>query len=208
MKKVLLAEKIGMTQYADENGVISPVTVLQVGPCYVVKSYSTTASGKEGVVLGFKEMAEKKCNRPQVGFFKKENSKPYKFLKSFQLQAEAVQNYQVGNFVSSDIFESNELISVRGVSSGKGFAGTIKRHNFRRGPRSHGSKNYRAPGSIGAGTTPGRVLRGKRMAGHMGSQNVTIKNLKVLKIDAEKNYIFVRGAVPGKPFAGVLAIFN
>ncbi len=205
LNKFLLGEKIGMTQYITEAGEVLPVTVLRVGPCQVLKL--TPQSDKESVTLlmGFDEKVEKKCNRPEMGIFKGLNTTPKKVVREVSVKANVL--FSEGMDVTSSLFSVEEKVNVRGVSIGKGFAGTIKRHNFSRGPRSHGSKNYRAPGSIGAGTTPGRVLKGKRMAGHMGDAKVTVKNLRIVCIDTEHHYVFVKGAVPGKRNAKI-EVFN
>jgi large subunit ribosomal protein L3 len=195
MKKFILGKKIGMTQISTEDGNIVPVTVIQAGPCSVVSLLKKTET--EGtVVLGYEERKEKSCNKPQIGFFKSIEQTPKRFLRGFKVKN--IADFTISQVLDLTSFEGVEAVDVRGRSIGKGFAGTIKRHNFRRGPRSHGSKNYRAPGSIGAGTTPGRVLKGKRMAGHMGDRIVTLKNLSLVKLDSEKGLLFLKGAVPGK----------
>ncbi len=198
MKKFLLGKKIGMTQISTEEGDICPVTVVQAGPCSVVAVLKKEATeGNEGtVVLGFEELDEKKCNKPTLGFFKSVSQQPKRYLRGFKVKN--VDEFSISQNIDLSVFDGIEYVSVRGRSIGKGFAGTIKRHNFRRGPRSHGSKNYRAPGSIGAGTTPGRVLKGKRMAGHMGDEKVTVRNLSLVKIDSDRGLVYLKGAVPGK----------
>jgi large subunit ribosomal protein L3 len=194
MKKFVLGRKIGMTQIMSEQGVVTPVTVLEVGPCTVVKVLNKESNGYNSVLLGYEE--KKKSNKPESGFFEKVGISPKKILKEFR--TENIEEYTEKKEILVDIFEENEMVNVRGKSIGKGFQGTIKRHNFTRGPKTHGSKNYRKPGSIGGGTTPGRVLKGKKMAGQMGNKMVFTKNLLVVGINKEKNLIYLKGAVPGK----------
>lgn len=206
MKKFVLGEKVGMTQIVSPEGEMLPVTVVKVGPCTVLSVREIESQKAKGVViLGYRELAESKCNKPRLGHFTALSTTPKKYVRGFQVANP--EAYAPAQTLDVTLFEQDEVVNVRGRSIGKGFAGTIKRHNFRRGPRSHGSKNYRAPGSIGAGTTPGRVLKGKRMAGHMGDATVTVRNLKIVKVDAEKGLIFLKGAVPGKP-AAIVEIFN
>lgn len=207
MKKFVVGEKVGMTQVVTPEGELIPVTVVKVGPSTVlgVKQIAGNANSKSVVTLGYGDRKESSCNKPQLGFFAALSVSPKKHIKSFQVADAA--GFSPTQVIDCSVFEVDEHVSVRGKSIGKGFAGTIKRHNFSRGPRSHGSKNYRAPGSIGAGTTPGRVLKGKRMAGHMGDAKVTVRNLLVVKVDSEKGLLFLKGAVPGKR-AAILEIFN
>jgi large subunit ribosomal protein L3 len=205
MKKFLLGEKIGMTQILDSEGAVVPVTVVKVGPCSVLSIREIGDESRRVVLLGYGDKKAKSVTKPVAGFFNSISVSPKKHIRGFQTTN--FSELSVAQELDATLFEEGEKISVRGVSSGKGFAGTIKRHNFRRGPRSHGSKNYRAPGSIGAGTTPGRVLRGKRMAGHMGNANVTVRNLSVVRVDSEKGFVFLKGAVPGKR-SGLLEIFS
>ena len=197
MKHCLLGEKIGMTQIFSEEGLLQPVTVVKVDSSVVLAVLPVSSGQKVAtVLLGYKDVADKNLNRPQLGFFKSISVLPKKVIRSFPLDGDS--SYTVGQEISLDVLSGVQRVDVRGRSSGKGFAGTIKRHHFRRGPRSHGSKNYRAPGSIGAGTTPGRVLKGKKMGGHMGDIGVTIQNLMVLSIDLDKGLLFLKGSVPGK----------
>ena len=197
MKKYLLGEKVGMTQMFAEDGKLESVTVVKVEPSVVVQVTPVSASHQTPTVtLGYKQIEEKKLSKPELGRFKAASVSPRKVLRSFKI--EDPSSYSVNQDVSLATLDGVDCVDVTGVSIGKGFAGTIKRHNFKRGPRSHGSKNYRAPGSIGAGTTPGRVLKGKRMAGHMGARRVTMKGLKVVRLDVENGLIFLKGSVPGK----------
>lgn len=205
VNKFLLGEKIGMTQYLTEEGNVLPVTILRVGPCQILKLEEGLTGVGARVLFGYGVLLDKKCNRPKAGFFKALGVSPKKRIR--QISIKTAEGLEVSKEITADVFSLNEKVNIRGKSIGKGFAGTIKRHNFARGPRSHGSKNYRAPGSIGAGTTPGRVLKGKRMGGHMGDAVVTVKNLTIVKIDSAENFIYVKGAVPGKINAA-LEIFN
>lgn len=208
--KALLAKKVGMTQIFDANGVRSGVTVLQAGPCVVTNIKSVEADGYNAVQLGFGEA--KKLAKTQAGQLKKSGAKSV-YLKEFRtndVQSEVAEGEQkpaelkIGDNLAVDLFEVGEKVVVSGVSKGKGFAGTIKRHNFHRGPKTHGSHNYREPGSIGAGY-PQHVFKGIKMAGQMGHEKVTIKNQKIAMIDTENNLIAVVGSVPG-PKRGLVVI--
>ncbi|NDC83314.1 50S ribosomal protein L3 [bacterium] len=203
MKKFFIGKKIGMTQLVDEEGVVTPVTVLSADPCLVVD----TQEAKDGmvtVVLGVGSVNHKRLNRCGTGFFKKKGIEPRAYLKGFR--TELASGFSVGQEVGADVFAPADLVSVRSKTIGRGFTGTIKRHNFSRGPMAHGSKSHRIPGSIGAGTTPGRVFKGLRMAGHYGDEFVTVKNLRVVRVDLEGKLIFLAGAVPGKN--GYVEIFS
>ncbi|NBV82596.1 50S ribosomal protein L3 [bacterium] len=203
MKKFFIGKKIGMTQLVSEEGKVTPVTVLKADPCVVVELQEV--DGDVGtVVIGTGEVNLKRQNKPRRGFFEKKEIPSKKYLKGFRVNNAA--DYAPGAEITADIFNVDELITVRAKTIGRGFTGTIKRHNFSRGPMAHGSKSHRIPGSIGAGTTPGRVFKGVRMAGHYGDAFVTIKNLSVVKVDAENKLLFVAGAVPGK--TGFVEIFN
>lgn len=208
--KALLAKKVGMTQIFDSNGKRSGVTVLQAGPCVVTNIKSVETDGYNAVQIGFGEA--KKLSKTQAGQLKKSGAKSV-YLKEFRtndVQAEVAEGDQkpaelkIGDNLAVDLFEVGEKVVVSGVSKGKGFAGTIKRHNFHRGPKTHGSHNYREPGSIGAGY-PQHVFKGIKMAGQMGHDKVTIKNQKIAMIDAENNLIAVVGSVPG-PKKGLVVI--
>jgi large subunit ribosomal protein L3 len=190
--KALLAKKIGMTQIFDESGVMTPVTVLEAGPCVITQLKSEERDGYSAVQIGFGEA--KHQAKPQAGHLKpaKANSR---FLTEYRVDGDQPE-MTIGDELKADVFAVGDSITVSAVSKGKGFAGTIKRHNFARGPMSHGSHNHRAPGSIGAGY-PQHVFKGQKMAGQMGSKAVTVKNLKVMEVDVENNLLVVRGAVPG-----------
>jgi large subunit ribosomal protein L3 len=201
----ILGKKLGMTQVFDEKGAVIPVTVIQAGPCRVTQVRTREKDGYEAVQIGFEESSRLK--KPQIGHQKDivrtvENGKyPKQFGLKFlrEVRTATVAEHTVGDTISADtIFKDGDTVDVTGTSKGKGFAGVMKRHNFHGGPRTHGqSDRSRAPGSIGSGTTPGRVVKGMRMAGHMGQERVTTQNLKVVRVDAEKNLILIKGAVPG-----------
>ena len=196
MEKFILGKKLGMTQLIQESGEVVPVTVIDAGPCAVVELRTKENNGYVSILLGYEDLKEKHTNKPKSGFFKKQTVKPKKYLKEFRV--ESTDGYELNAEINVSVFEENERVNVKSKSIGRGFAGTIKRHNFTRGPMSHGSKNHRLPGSIGAGTDPARVFKGTKMGGHMGNQFVTVKGLLVVKVDAEKGLIYIKGAVPGK----------
>lgn len=197
--KALIGKKIGMTHIFDDRGNMVPVTALEVGPCTVVQVKNTETDGYKAVQIGFG--LDKNINKPKAGHVKESGEAP-KFLREFDLsiesetEGEEAKSYKVGDKLTCAIFSEGDTVTVTGTSKGKGFAGTVKRHNFTTGPKTHGSHNYRQPGSIGSGY-PEHVMKGMRMAGHMGAEQVTVKNLKIVKIDTENNIIAVRGAVPG-----------
>lgn len=195
----ILGTKLGMTQVFDDAGRAIPVTVIQAGPCPVTQVKTKETDGYSAIQIGFKETTEKALNKPELGHLAKANAAPLRHLKEYRI--DDAGSYELGQSITVDTFEAGQLIDVTGTSIGKGFAGYQKRHNFRRGPMSHGSKNHRLPGSTGAGTTPGRVYPGKRMAGRLGSSKVTVRKLTVVRVDTERNLILVKGAVPGKPGA-------
>jgi len=186
-----------MTQIFDEAGVAIPVTVVQVGPCVVTQVKSKQTDGYAAIQVGYGEVKPKALNRPLLGHLAKSSAPALRHLKEYHTDSSS--DYALGQEIKADIFSAGELVDVIGTSIGRGFAGNQKRNNFGRGPMSHGSKNHRAPGSIGAGTTPGRVYPGKRMAGRLGGTRVTIRKLTVIRVDAERNLLLIKGAVPGKP---------
>jgi len=199
----LLGKKIGMTQLLDNDGSIVPVTVIQAGPCVVVQKKTKPKDGYDAVQLGFVEFVKpKRVNKPMTGHFKKANVAPVKFVREMAVQDGNGAN--PGDKVMVDIFAQNELVHIIGTSKGRGFAGFVKRHHFRGGRATHGSMFHRAPGSIGSSAYPSRVLKGMRMAGHLGNARVTVQNLRVARIDQENNLLFVRGAVPGPAGAYVV----
>lgn len=208
--KGIIGKKVGMTQIFDTDGKVIPVTVIQAGPCYVTQIRTAENDGYTAVQLGFDELPPKRngssrLNKPKQGHLKRKSlSLPdLRVLREFRVKSLDVEE---GQRLNADIFERGDRIDVVGASKGRGFAGTIKRHNFNRGPKTHGqSDRERAPGSIGSTTTPGRVLKGTRMAGRMGGDRVTVQNLEVVEVDAEKNLLAVRGSVPGAR-GGILLI--
>jgi large subunit ribosomal protein L3 len=196
MQLGLLGNKIGMTQIVDESGNMVPVTILRAGPCTVTQIKTIENDGYNAIQVGYGNVSAKALIKPQKGHLEKIGAPMLQYLHEYRL--DNLEDFSLGQTINASIFESGSLINVTGKSVGKGFAGLQKRHNFGRGPMTHGSKNHRAPGSIGAGTTPGRVYPGKKMAGRYGGGQVTIKKLKVLLVDIENNLVIVKGAVPGK----------
>ena len=192
----MLGHKIGMTQIFDESGNVIPVTVLHVGPCIVTQIKTVLTDGYNAIQVGYDNVSPKKLTNPEQGHLKKSGSLSLNYLREYKTTN--VEDFILGQSISMENFEKFSYITVTGKSIGKGFAGNQKRHNFGRGPMTHGSKNHRAPGSIGAGTTPGRVIPGKKMAGRLGGSKVTTKNLEIIKIDSQENLLIVKGAVPGK----------
>ncbi len=195
MKKAIIAKKIGMTQIFAENGILIPVTVLEAGPCVVTQKKTEENDGYTAIQVGFGDIKEKHVNKPSKGHFDKAGVAPVKILKEFRL--DNIDEYEVGSEIKADVFSAGDKVDVSGISKGKGFQGAIKRHNQHRGPMAHGSKYHRGLGSLSSATTPGKVKKGKKMPGHMGSVNVTIQNLEIVRADAEKNLILIKGAVPG-----------
>jgi len=205
MLKGLIGKKIGMTQIFDENGVAYPVTLIEAGPCYVTQIRRPETEGYSAVQLGFNETHPKRLSGGELGHLKKvdANLPPLRVLREFRTKSPDVS---VGDVVKADIFSLGDRVDVIGTSKGKGFAGGVKRYHFAGGPKTHGqSDRHRAPGSNGSGTTPGRVYKGSRRPGHMGSDRVTIQSLKVVLVDSERNLIGVHGAVPG-PKGGLIVI--
>ena len=195
MKKAILATKVGMTQIFNEDGVLTPVTVLQAGPCVVTQVKTVETDGYNAVQVGFVDTREKLVNKPKKGHFDKAGVAYKKFVRELKLENAA--EYAVAQEIKADIFAAGDKIDATAISKGKGFQGAIKRLGQHRGPMAHGSKFHRHQGSNGSATTPGRVFKGKGMPGHMGHVQVTVKNLTVVKVDAENNLILVKGAVPG-----------
>ena len=212
MKKAILATKVGMTQIFNEDGVLTPVTVLQAGPCVVTQVKTVENDGYDAIQVGFGEKKEKVvtkeasgkkiirnphgATKAEVGHFKKAGTTPKKFVKEFRV--DNVADYTVGeSVIKADIFAEGDKIDVTAKSKGKGYAGGIKRYGLKSGPSAHGSKYHRHAGSNGSATTPGRVFKGKKMPGHKGAVQVTVQNLEIVKIDVENNVILVKGAVPG-----------
>lgn len=203
MQKAILAKKLGMTQIFDETGKVIPVTVVEAGPNTVIQKKTVENDGYEAVQVGFVDLKDKKANKPVKGHFAKAGVTPKKFIK--ELRLDDVSNFNVGDEIKADIFAEGDKVDVAGISKGKGYAGTIKRWGQHRGPMTHGSGYHRGPGSMGMCSDPGRVFKGKRLPGHMGVERVTIQNLAVVKVDAEKNLVLIKGGVPG-PKGGLLII--
>ena len=195
MKKAILATKVGMTQIFDENGALVPVTVLQAGPCVVTQVKTVENDGYAAVQIGFGDIREKLVNQPETGVFKKAGVPVKRFVKEFAF--ENAEEYAVAQEIKADIFAAGDKVDASAVSKGKGYQGPIKRHGQHRGPMAHGSKYHRHAGSNGTSSDPSRVFPGKKMPGQMGHVQVTVQNLEVVRVDADKNLILVKGAVPG-----------
>lgn len=205
MQKVILGKKIGMTQIFTQDGLVIPVTVIEAGPVSVVQKKTVENDGYNAIQVGFADAKEKATNKPMKGHFEKAGVQAKKFLKEFRLEDDSM--YNVGDEIKVDVFAEGDKIDVTGISKGHGYAGTVKRWGTHRGPMTHGSGYHRGVGSMGACSTPSRVMKNKRLPGHMGVEQVTVQNLDVVKVDAEKNIILVKGAVPG-PKGGVVTIKN
>lgn len=195
----ILGTKLGMTQVFDEAGKAIPVTVVQAGPCTVTQIKTKQTDGYSAIQVGYKQAKPKALNKPLLGHLAKSSAPALRHLREYRL--DNPNEYNLGQELKADLFNSGQLVDVSGNSIGRGFAGYQRRHNFGRGPMSHGSKNHRLPGSIGAGTTPGRVYPGKKMAGRLGGEQITTRKLTVVRVDPERNIILIKGAVPGKPGA-------
>ena len=205
MQKAILGKKIGMTQIFTEDGVVIPVTVIEAGPVSVVQKKTVENDGYNAIQVGYVDAKDKALNKPEKGHLAKANVSGKKVLKEFRLEDDSA--YNVGDEIKADIFQEGDKIDVTGISKGHGYAGTVKRWGTHRGPMTHGSGYHRGVGSMGACSTPSRVMKNKRLPGHMGVEQVTVQNLDVVKVDAEKNIILVKGAVPG-PKGGVVTIKN
>lgn len=202
--KSIMGKKIGMTQIFDKNGVMIPVTVVEAGPVVVTQIKTEETDGYNAVQVGFGEVKEKHVNKPMKGHFAKAGVALKKHVKELRPE-DGVENYSLAQEIKVDIFEVGEKIDVTGISKGKGFQGSIKRHGQSRGPETHGSHYHRAPGSMGSASDPSKVRKGKKLPGHMGHTRVTIQNLEVARVDAEKNLILIKGAIPG-PKKGLVVI--
>ncbi len=194
MKKAILGKKIGMTQLFDQEGNVVPVTVIQAGPCPVIQKKAVATDGYNAIQVGFQAQKEQRLNKPERGHFKRANVAPTRYL--MELRLDNIDEYQVGQEVRVDIFEAGEHIDVTGISKGKGTAGSIKRHNQRRGPMSHGSHYHRGPGSLGA-VDPAKVFKGRALPGRMGDERITVQNLEIFQVDPERNLLLVKGSMPG-----------
>lgn len=191
----MIGQKIGMTQLFDDDGKLVPVTVIQAGPCVVVQKRTQQRDGYEALQLGFGELAERKVNRPADGHFRKAGVEPTRLLREFLV--DNGDDFEPGQILNVDMFAPGQYVDVRGISRGKGFAGSIKRHGFARGPMSHGSRYHRGSGGLSAATFPGRVFKGRKMPGRMGGRTVTARGLAVVQVDAENNLLVIKGSIPG-----------
>jgi large subunit ribosomal protein L3 len=196
MKKAILGKKVGMTQVFAEDGTIIPVTVVEAGPCTVIRKKTVERDGYEAVCVGFEDIREGLVNKPKMGEFTKADVAPKRHTSEFKF--ENVADYEVGQDIKADIFEAGDSVDVSGISVGHGFTGPIRRWNQSTGPMTHGSKFHRGPGSMGAASSPSRVFKGKRLGGHWGSEKVTVQNLQVVRVDVERNMLLIKGSVPGR----------
>jgi large subunit ribosomal protein L3 len=192
---MILGKKIGMTQVFNEEGVVTPVTVVEAGPVVVTQIKTVETDGYNAIQVGFADQKANRVNKPQKGHFDKAGVAPKRLLQEFRVENPA--DYTVGQEIKADVLEAGMMVDVTGTSKGKGTAGTIKRYNQSTGPNSHGSKFHRAAGSLGAASYPARVIKGMHMAGHMGHETSTVQNLEIVRVDAERNIVLVKGAVPG-----------
>ncbi|MEM1281881.1 MAG: 50S ribosomal protein L3 [Cyanobacteria bacterium P01_H01_bin.152] len=199
----ILGTKLGMTQIFDDEGNAIPVTVVQAGPCIVTQVKTEQTDGYTAVQIGYENVREKALTKPELGHLAKSGADPVRHLREYRV--DTTDGFELGQSLTANHFEAGQLVDVTGTGIGRGFAGNQKRHNFHRGPMSHGSKNHRLPGSIGPGTTPGRVYPGKKMAGRLGGKRVTTRKLQVVRIDAENNLLVIKGSIPGKS-GGLLSI--
>ena len=196
MKKFILGTKIGMTQVFDETGIAIPVTVVEAGPCTVIRIKSAGTDGYEALKVGYIEVPEKKLTKPELGVYKSVGAAPHKYLREFRSKTQ--DGFEVGQSITAaDMFSAGDRVDVSGISKGKGFQGVIKRYGHRLGRETHGSKFHRGIGSMGANSFPGRIFKGKKMPGHMGGVRVTAQNLDVIRVDKDKNLMLIKGAVPG-----------
>jgi large subunit ribosomal protein L3 len=203
--KGIIGKKVGMTQLFDASGAVVPVTVIEAGPCYVLQVKTVETDGYNAIQLGFEEVPERKLTKGQKGHIQKAGTPTVRRLREVRSDDGDTQ-YNLGDVIKADIFQDGEIVDVTGISKGKGFAGAVKRHHFAGGPKTHGqSDRHRAPGSRGAGTTPGHTYPGLRGPGHMGDDQVTVQNLKIALVDADRNLIAIRGAVPG-PRGGLVLV--
>lgn len=192
----ILGVKLGMTQIFDESGLAIPVTVIKAGPCVITHLKTQKKEGYEAIQIGYSQTPQYKLNKPQLGHLEKSDLPPLKYLREYRV--DSIESYSINQKITVDSFEVGQSVAVSGRSIGKGFQGTVKRYNFTRGPMTHGSKNHREPGSIGQGSSPGKVHKGKKMAERLGGGQSTVKNLKVIHINNANNLLVVQGAVPGK----------
>ena len=203
MKKAILGKKVGMTQMFQSDGTMIPVTVIEAGPCPVVQKKTVGTDGYNAVQVGFSTIRERLVNKPLTGHFAKANIKPLRYMR--ELKLDDADSYEVGQVIKADVFAVGDRVDISGRSKGKGFQGVIKRHNQARGRMTHGSHYHRRVGSMSANSSPSRVFKNKKLPGHMGAENVTIQNLEIVRVDAERNLLLVKGAVPG-PKGGVVTV--
>lgn len=201
--KNMIGRKIGMTQIFQEDGSVVPVTVLEAGPLVVIQKKTVESDGYNAIQVGFGNVKEQRMNKPMKGHFTKANLGFKKYLKEFRV--ENVEEFEIGQEIKADTFAAGDMVDVTGTSKGKGTQGVIKRHGFSRGRETHGSHFHRRPGGLSAGTYPGRVFKGHRMGGRMGNEKVTVQNLEIVRVDAEKNLILIKGAIPG-PKKGIIIV--
>lgn len=194
MAKGILGKKLGMTQVFTAEGNVVPVTVIQAGPCTVLQKKDIENDGYEAIQIGFDNKKEKNANKPESGHAKKANATPKRYIR--EIRGVQLADYEVGQEIKADLFAEGEFVDITGTSKGKGFQGNIKRHNQSRGPMTHGSKYHRGPGSMGS-IQANRVMKGKPLPGHMGNETITIQNLEIVKVDAERNVLLVKGSIPG-----------
>lgn len=204
MSKTILARKVGMTQIFDQEGRAIPVTVMEAGPCTVLAKKTVQKDGYEALKVGFHEVKERKLNKPQKGQFTRVGITPLRHIR--ELRMGDMEKYEVGQQIKADIFQAGEYVDISGISKGKGFAGAIKRHGQHRGPMTHGSRYHRGPGSLG-GIAPARVFKGQTLPGRMGGERVTVQKLEVVRVDADKNLLLIKGSVPG-PNGSLLMVKN
>lgn len=201
--KNILGKKLGMTQIFAEDGVVIPVTVVEAGPVVVTQKKSVEIDGYNAIQIGYGQVKENRMTKPLKGHFDKSDIEYKKVLR--EIRCESIDGYEVGQELKADVFEAGDKVDVSGTSKGKGFQGNIKRHNQSRGPMSHGSKYHRGVGALSAASSPGRVFKGRNLPGQMGNVTVTVQNLEIVKVDAEQNYLLVKGAIPG-PKGGLITI--
>lgn len=204
MNKAILAKKVGMTQVFNEDGQAIPVTVLEAGPCAVIFKRTAERDGYEALQVGFQPKKEKRANKPEKGHLARTGAGPFKYVKEFRVAN--IDDYDEGQEIRADIFKEGDRVDIRGISKGKGFSGGVKRHGFGTGPKTHGSRFHRKPGTLG-GMDPGHVFKGRLLPGRMGGNKVMVQNLEIIKVDPDKNLLLVKGSVPGNR-GSVLMIKN
>ena len=192
----ILGTKVGMTQIFDESGFAIPVTVIKAGPCFITQIKNKENEGYNAIQIGYAESSPQKMPKPRLGHLSKSNLPPLKHLREYRVTS--TESFNISQNITVDLFKVGQKVNISGNTIGKGFSGTVKRHNFTRGPMTHGSKNHREPGSIGQGSTPGKVHKGKKMAGRLGANKTTIKQLEVIYINSKDNLLVIKGSVPGK----------